>query len=225
MNNSRRVVQTTGDGSPTIAIPALNITYHSKHGAIRESEHVFVKSGLDKALSVFPDDGIHIFEMGFGTGLNALLTAIEAARRERLIRYTSVELYPLTATEVLSLSYDINDEATALFAALHKAAWQEIVPVNNYFNLHKIPGDLLTISLPGSLHLVYYDAFAPEDQPDLWTEAVFKKLFDALVPGGILVTYCSKSVVRKAMQAAGFHIEKIPGPPGKREIVRASKPV
>ena len=224
MNNNKREIQTTGDGSSTIAIPDLNITYHSKHGALQESAHVFLRSGLDKALDIFPDEQINVFEMGLGTGLNALLTAMEAGDQERLICYTSIELYPLTDEEVTALSYATENKTATLFTSIHNAAWEKPVVISNHFILHKIQGDLSGAALPGPFHLVYYDAFAPEDQPYLWTETMFRKLYEALVPGGILVTYCSKSIVRKAMQAAGFQIEKIPGPHGKREIVRAAKP-
>lgn len=222
----RRVI-TTADGSSTVSIPEMNVTYHSTHGAVRESLHVFIQAGLN---SLLPDHSVvSILEMGFGTGLNALLTLIEAETVKKPVHYTAIELYPLEQEQIKSLNYchqlDRND-LQPVFQKLHSSAWEKEIPVFEYFTLFKSGSDLLKFENPRSgqfFDLIYFDAFAPTAQPQLWTAAIFEKLFALLSPGGILVTYCSKGDVRRAMQAAGFKVEKLTGPPGKREMVRAWK--
>jgi tRNA U34 5-methylaminomethyl-2-thiouridine-forming methyltransferase MnmC len=205
----------------------MNVTYHSTHGAIQESEHVFIQAGLNQALTVH--SSVSILEMGFGTGLNALLTLIEAEAHKKAIHYTAIELYPLEAEQIGTLNYcgQLNrNDLQHNFATLHTSAWQTDIPITEYFTLYKSGTDLLKFepSQAGQqFHLIYFDAFAPTAQPQLWTSAVFEKLFNLLSPGGLLVTYCSKGNVRRAMQAAGFRVEKLAGPPGKREMVRAWK--
>lgn len=203
----KRELQLTADGSHTIAIPDMNVTYHSTHGAIRESMHVFIQAGL-QALQL---PAVRIFEMGFGTGLNALLTMQHA---DIPVYYYAVEQYPLTAEEVEGLSYG-NE--------LHAYPWDEDVEINERFTLHKAHVSLLSVQPEQEFDLIYYDAFAPGAQPELWTREVFEKLYGMLAAGGILVTYCSKGDVRRAMLAAGFKVEKLAGPPGKREMLRAKK--
>lgn len=203
----KRELQLTADGSHTIAIPDMNVTYHSTHGAIRESMHVFIQAGL-QALQL---PAVRIFEMGFGTGLNALLTMQHA---DIPVYYYAVEQYPLTAEEVEGLSYG-NE--------LHAYPWNEDVKINERFTLYKAHTSLLSVQPEQEFDLIYYDAFAPGAQPELWTTEVFEKLYGLLAKGGILVTYCSKGDVRRAMQAAGFKVEKLAGPPGKREMLRAKK--
>ncbi|WP_343669370.1 tRNA (5-methylaminomethyl-2-thiouridine)(34)-methyltransferase MnmD [Chitinophaga sp.] len=201
----KRELQVTADGSHTIAIPDMNVTYHSTHGAIQESMHVFIHAGLQAVQA----PAIRIFEMGFGTGLNALLTLQYATTP---VYYYAVEQFPLTATEVEGLNYG---------NAMHHYPWNEDVKISDQFTLHKAHTSLMTVTPAQTFHLIYYDAFAPAAQPELWTKAVFEKLFSFLEPGGILVTYCSKGDVRRAMLAAGFAVEKLAGPPGKREMLRA----
>lgn len=203
----KRELQLTADGSHTIAIPDLNVTYHSTHGAIQESMHVFIQAGLQAVQQPL----VRIFEMGFGTGLNALLTMQYATTP---VYYYAVEQFPLTAAEVEGLSYG---------DTLHQYPWNEDVEISDQFTLHKAHGSLLEITPGQTFHLIYYDAFAPKAQPELWTREVFEKLYSFLVPGGMLVTYCSKGDVRRAMLAAGFTVEKLVGPPGKREMLRARK--
>lgn len=214
-----RHVQITADGSATIAIPAMQVTYHSKHGAVQESMHVFIQAGLNwmikKGLS-----HIRIFEMGFGTGLNALLTAEHIESKPINCAYYSAEAFPLTKAEFANLNY----ANQVLLQQLHTSLWNEASAITSNFTLHKLHTSLDACTIDDPIDLIYYDAFAPSAQPDLWTEAIFTKLFHWTAPGGILVTYCSKGDVRRAMQAAGWIIEKIPGPPGKREMVRAHKP-
>jgi tRNA U34 5-methylaminomethyl-2-thiouridine-forming methyltransferase MnmC len=223
MKEAKREIIQTADGSSTVAIPALAVTYHSKHGAVLESMHVFIKAGLHKAIEIFYTDKLRVFEMGFGTGLNALLTLLESEQLKQSIHYTSIELYPLTAQEINELNYEDTLPSSSYFKTLHEVAWNKEQRITPYFSLQKLQEDLLALSINEQFHVIYYDAFAPTAQPHLWTEETFKKLASLLVPGGLLVTYCSKSSVRRAMEAAGFKVEKLQGPPGKREMVRAYK--
>lgn len=215
----------TKDGSHTIAIPSMNVTYHSMHGAIQESLHVFIEAGL-KSMSPHSRLEARIFEMGFGTGLNALLTLAEADNMPWPVHYTAVELFPLEQGELQSLNYceQLNrPELQPVFEDLHAAGWEKETQIKQNFTLLKLRSSLLNLPALPPFDLVYFDAFAPAAQPELWTPEVFRILYDLLLPGGILVTYCSKGDVRRAMQSAGFQVEKIPGPPGKREMVRARR--
>lgn len=212
----------TEDGSHSVRIPELNVTYHSRHGAIQESVHVFIESGL-KYLS---KKSITILEAGFGTGLNALLSLTEAEKQDLGILYDAVELYPLDRGFIASLNYLTLLQLPHLvneFSLMHACEWNVASKISGHFALKKIRGDLRHVELTGNYDLVYFDAFDPVVQPELWTTEVFKKLYDACNAGGVLVTYCSKGIVRKAMTEAGFSVSKIPGPKGKREIVRALK--
>jgi len=216
----------TRDGSHTISIPGMNVTYHSHHGAIQESMHVFINAGLNYLVDTMQMPKLHIFEVGLGTGLNALLSLVEAEKLQQPVHYTAVELYPLLESEFNSLNYIEQLKRTDLLPAfhqLHQCEWEKDVPVTRFFTLHKLKQSLPDFVTPGLQHLVYFDSFAPAAQPEHWTKEVFEKLFSILLPGGILVTYCSKSIVRKAMEEARFLVTKIPGPQGKREMVRAVK--
>jgi tRNA U34 5-methylaminomethyl-2-thiouridine-forming methyltransferase MnmC len=218
-----RILQATADGSHTVSIPDLQVTYHSRHGAIQESMHVFIEAGLRYKIKS-TEGALSILEMGFGTGLNALLTLLEQQDRE--IWYESLEAYPLPVEMAMQLNYAEllpQETAAAYFEKIQQAAWNEAVAISPAFHLFKQELKLEAFIPNRSYDLVYFDAFAPTAQPALWSESVFKKLFDSLRAGGILVTYCSKGNVRRAMQAAGFRVEKIAGPPGKREMVRAHK--
>lgn len=216
----QRQVVATGDGSHTVYVPGMNVTYHSKHGAVQESLHVFLKAGLEPLLAEVSLP-LRIFEMGFGTGLNAFLTALEAQKRAFPIHYTAIERFPLSGPEWASLNYSEVLGEPALFEALHRAPWNEEIPVTPHFTLQKVEGDLLDFRPVRKARLVYYDAFAPSAQPELWTPEAFRHLASFLEDGAVLVTYCSKGDVRRAFQSAGFTVEKLPGPPGKREMVRA----
>ena len=222
----KREIILTDDGSHTISVPDMNVTYHSIHGAIQESMHVFIQAGLRDS-GVFDFVGVnHVLEIGFGTGLNALLTLIEADKHMNRIYYTAVELYPLNETEISQLNYceQLNvAHYKPLFEKMHQCEWEEMFEITDNFRLTKTNCSLLDFSSENSFFLVYFDAFDPAAQPDLWTKEVFEKLYSMSNEGGIVVTYCSKGDVRRAMQAAGFSIEKLAGPPGKREMLRASR--
>ena len=223
----------TKDGSHTISISEMNVSYHSHHGAIQESRHVFINAGLHYHLSNMQVPELRIFEMGFGTGLNALLTLIEANDGERKIHYSTIELFPITPVVATTLNYcdQLNrKDLSSAFEQLHQCEWEKDISITPFFTIHKQKISLLDIKSsnlfpdkPSGQNLIYFDAFAPAAQPELWTKEIFEILYSVLLPGGVLVTYCSKGDVRRAMQAAGFAVEKIAGPPGKREIVRAIK--
>lgn len=227
----QRNIILTKDGSHTIAIPGMNVTYHSMYGAIQESLHVFIEAGFYAPGRSNQPGTLCILEVGFGTGLNALLTLIEAGKTQRPVHYTALELFPLDEEQVRSLNYCEQLDRTDLqpvFERLHSCRWEREILFSNCFTLQKRQASLVTLStttcLPAGatlLNLIYFDAFAPGVQPELWTKEVFEKLYAMLLPGGMLVTYCSKGDVRRAMQAAGFSTQKIPGPPGKREMLRA----
>lgn len=216
----KRTVQITADGSATMYSPLYDATYHSKHGAVQESMHVFIKQGLLYKYQQKPVGELSVFEMGFGTGLNALLTAEFALSKGANIYYESLELHPLNNEELAGVSYNDNK---LLLEQLHNADWNKEAVINEYFTLQKREADLLNYKPVKQFDVIFYDAFAPSAQPELWTVDVFKKLNDMLNEGGVLVTYCSKSDVRRAMIAAGLNVEKLQGPPGKREMLRAFK--
>lgn len=214
-----RTIQQTADGSPTLFVPELDEHYHSVKGARTESQHVFVDTGLRACAVAEP----RVLEVGFGTGLNALLTWDEADARGRRVRYTTLERYPLSPAEAAALHY--GDDAR--LRRLHEAPWEEAVRLSPHFTLLKRQADFTRLALPPeAFDVVYFDAFAPEKQPDMWDEGRFAMLFAALAPGGILATYCAKGAVRRLLQRVGFLTERLPGPPGgKREILRARKPL
>ena len=221
-----RKIVITADGSDTISIPALNVTYHSMHGALQESKHVFIEAGL-KSLILAEAVQLNIFEVGFGTGLNALLTIIEAEKLQREIHYETVEQFPLDSNEARSLNYCKQldrEDLQPVFEQLHSCDWEKKTNITANFCFKKSRSNLLNFETSETFKLIYFDAFAPNAQPELWTKEIFEKMFAMLEPGGILVTYCSKGDVRRAMQAAGFIVEKLPGPKGKREMIRGAHP-
>ncbi len=220
----QREIRLTADGSHTVIIPAMDVSYHSKHGAVNESMHVFIEAGLLPCINGCDNDPVSVLEVGFGTGLNALLSLREAVSRKRNIFYQAVEPYPITTTEAALLNHGKITGFADAFRLLHSSAWEKPVSINSFFTLHKTQIALQDFNTAHSFHCIYFDAFAPTMQPELWTETIFSQLLPMLLPGGCLITYCSKSIVRKAMTTAGFKVEKIPGPFGKREMVRAWKP-
>lgn len=219
----QRELRQTADGSHTLALAGTDITYHSHHGAIAESRHVFIEAGLKPFLAGTLTGPVNILEIGFGTGLNALLSLQEAQCRQRMIHYLSIEPHPVTPEETAILNYGKLLNRQQDFLSLHNAEWDKDIILDPFFTLHKKQISLLDLNGIPDIHCLYFDAFSPVHQPELWTEAVFRKLYEMMAEGGLLVTYCSKSVIRRAMTAAGFRVEKIPGPWGKREMVRARK--
>jgi tRNA U34 5-methylaminomethyl-2-thiouridine-forming methyltransferase MnmC len=218
-----REIQLTADGSHTIAIPEMNTSYHSYHGAIAESRHVFIEAGLLPLIKQSTDQHIHILEIGFGTGLNALLSIKEATKHQFFVHYTAIEPFPLSREETEQINHGrllfMEEEGMQL----HACAWEQDIHFNEYFTLKKLNRPLLELNLLSPVNCIYFDAFAPVVQPEIWTQPVFERLYSFLTHGGLLVTYCSKSEVRRAMTAAGFTVTKMPGPYGKREMVRATK--
>ena len=221
----KREVIVTADGSKTIFIPEWNEHYHSKHGAVQEALHVFIKHGLD----YFTQDAkstpatISILEMGFGTGLNAFLTLLEAQKHAFKMHYTGIEAFPVSHEELALLNYTSTEEENELFRVLHETPWEEDVNLSSNFILHKQKKTFQEIEDVTRYDLIYFDAFGVRVQPELWTETLFMKMYQALRPNGFLVTYAAAGSVRRAMQAVGFSVEKLPGPPGKREMLRAFK--
>lgn len=218
----KRKIITTGDGSKTIQIVDWDEQYHSMHGAIQEAYHVFIKHGL----SHFCDQNISILEMGLGTGLNAFITLLEAKKMNITVHYTGVEAYPISSSELGQLNYvsELKAEAHAAdFLGIHQVLWAKEVAIAPNFILLKQKKDFFDIADKDRYDLIYFDAFGAGVQPELWTEAMFLKMYQALKEGGILTTYAAKGSVRRAMQAVGFTVERLPGPPGKREMLRARK--
>jgi len=219
-----KIVITTKDGSPTVSIPELNVTYHSVHGAIQESRHVFIKAGLLEA-GLFEYTGIHqVLEIGFGTGLNALLTLLEADKHKNRIYYTALEPFPLDEKIISQMGYCAQlhrPEYIPLFEKMHTGMWEEMFELSVYFRLTKRNCGLADFFTDDVFDVIYFDPFAPKTEPELWTKEIFEKLVALMKPGGVLVTYCSKGEVRRNMIAAGLKVEKLPGPPGKREMIRA----
>ena len=212
---------TTADGSHTLYIQELDEHYHSRYGAITESRHVFIEAGLKAVKGA----RINIFEMGFGTGLNALLTLSEIRGSGIRVHYTGLEKYPLGDKILASLNYRsfLPETEGNLFHLLHKVPWNRSSAINDAFILEKIRGDIRDLDFPERFNLVYFDAFAPDKQPELWSTGVFSRIFRSMKPGSILTTYSSKGQVRRNMAEAGFRIEKLAGPPGKRDMTRAWK--
>ncbi|MFT3826459.1 MAG: tRNA (5-methylaminomethyl-2-thiouridine)(34)-methyltransferase MnmD [Chitinophagaceae bacterium] len=222
----QRNIIVTADGSHSVEIPSLQVTYHSVHGAIRESMHVFIEAGLHYWHTHAMQPECRILEMGFGTGLNALLTYSFAIATKQKIHYETIEAFPLSTTETAVLNYCEQlhqPNLQPVFEQLHSSNWHEAVSISEYLTLQKHQVTIEDFSTDQLYHIVFYDAFAPRAQPELWTEDVFRKLLNQLYPGGILVTYCSKGDVRRALMAAGFTVAKLTGPPGKREMLRAIK--
>jgi tRNA U34 5-methylaminomethyl-2-thiouridine-forming methyltransferase MnmC len=218
----QREIFITKDNSLSVFVPQLNVSYHSKYGALQESLHVFIEAGLAYYTKKHKPTYVSIFEMGLGTALNALLTENFATNHHLTIHYTAIELYPLTSAEYNALHYD--NLSTTLLQQIHTTNWEKPINLSPHFTLTKVKQHLLQFTTTERFNIIYYDAFAPAAQPELWTKKVFIQLYHLLQNNGILVTYCSKGEVRRNLLAAGFDVEKLPGPPGKREMLRAIKP-
>ena len=217
-------LEQTADGSYTLYVPELDEHYHSIKGALTESQHIFIDMGLNHCSVTEP----HILEIGLGTGLNCFLTYLTAKKHHRSIHYTGIECYPLHIETIQQLDYAnlIGKGNEDIYHAIHQAEWGKDIHLSPSFILHKIKGDFTQYTFKQTYDLIYFDAFAPEKQPEMWEQSLFQMLYNVLNPGGILTTYCAKGVVRRMLQTAGFTVERLPGPPGgKREILRATKPL
>ena len=215
-------LEQTADGSYTLYVPELDEHYHSVKGALTESQHIFIDMGL-KHSSI---DSPHILEIGLGTGLNCILTLLEAEESQRHVHYTGIERYPLNEEIIRKLDYPsiIGNKHENKYLAIHQAPWEEDIQLSPWFTLNKIEGDFTHYTFEKKYDIIYFDAFAPEKQPEMWEQSLFDNLYNVLNGGGILTTYCAKGVVRRMLQTAGFKVERLPGPPGgKREILRATK--
>lgn len=214
-------LKVTEDGSHTLFSPRVGECYHSQHGAVQESRHVFIEAGWRQCAGA----ELRVLEVGFGTGLNAFLTLLQAEREQRTVLYTALERYPLLAGVAASLNYPalLGEGTQADFLRLHTTEWGQPVRISPHFTLLKLQADFTAVTLPGSYDLIYFDAFSPEKQPEMWTQERFEQLYRHASPGAVLTTYCAKGSVRRALQAAGFAVERLPGPPGKREMLRATK--
>lgn len=221
---SGRKIVVTSDSTTTLYHEELGEHYHSIHGAKNESMHVFLEAGL---LQLPPKSVINVFEVGLGTGLNAFLTAQFAQKHKQQINYTAVEKYPVSihCAGNLNFGWGSNNVLKQLFMDIHQCKWGEVVELDDYFQFTKFQADLLDFKMVGSYDLVYFDAFSPEKQPEMWSGEVFGKLYSAMNKGGLLTTYCAKGQVRRTLQQVGFLVERIPGPHGKREMLRATKQV
>jgi tRNA U34 5-methylaminomethyl-2-thiouridine-forming methyltransferase MnmC len=212
---------TTSDGSHTIYVPELNEHYHSVHGAVQESNFIFIETGFCRCSA----NPVNIFEIGFGSGLNALLTALKCMESEREVNYTSIEKFPLEESILSSLNHHIfaGESGKLLFDQIHSAPWNRQVNICNNFNIKKIKGDITTYPLSGMYDLIYFDAFGPDKQPEMWTTEIFERISSVTAKNGSLVTYSAKGDVKRNLKACGFEVTRLPGPPGKRQIIRAVK--
>jgi tRNA U34 5-methylaminomethyl-2-thiouridine-forming methyltransferase MnmC len=217
----RSIIQTR-DGSTTIHIEGWDECYHSRFGAIQEAQHVFIKNGL----SVFENKSISILEIGFGTGLNAFITFLESQKLNQKIDYVGVEAYPVSAEEVVSMNYvsELNAENESdIFKKMHQCNWEEQIILRDNFLFTKRQQFFAEIDDLEMFDLIYFDAFGFDVQPELWSTAIFQKMYTALRAKGVLVTYAARGVVKRSMIEVGFTVEKLEGPPGKREMFRAKK--
>ena len=218
------IFRITEDGSHTLFIPEMDEHYHSTHGALAESMHVYIDAGLRQC----PKKELHLLEIGFGTGLNAFLSLIEGEKQGKTIHYTALELYPLSLEKASSLNYAtlVSPEKEAFFLQMHQTPWNETAKIGAHFFLQKLQRNA---ALPSAfvfekqMDVVYFDAFAPDKQPEMWTQPVFDAIYSLCASDAILTTYCAKGAVRRMLQAAGFTVERLAGPVGKREILRGRK--
>jgi tRNA U34 5-methylaminomethyl-2-thiouridine-forming methyltransferase MnmC len=214
----------TSDGSHSLLNEALNETYHSVHGAIQESRHVFIKNGLSFFLEKHSPSVVSIFEVGFGTGLNALLTVKAVQNTNVGVRYISIEAFPIGEELWSGLNYTKTLGCEDVFVYLHRSSWEKVNKISDQIELLKLQTTLEKVQLTNdSFDLVFYDAFAPNKQPELWTVEMLRKVVSAIKPGGVFVTYCAKGQLKRDLKGLGLNVETLPGPPGKKEMVRAVK--
>lgn len=219
-------VKQTADGSPTLFREDLNEPYHSLHGALTESRHVFIRHGWEEVINRFPHSEIRLLEVGLGTGLNAALTASAAQSAKRKVHYIALEPIPVPRETVSALPFDgmLSAGESDALRAIHDAEWEKPARISPHFEITKLTSGIRQFAAEIPFHLIYFDAFAPEKQPDMWTTEVMQTCFDLLKPGGILVTYCAKGSFKRSLKEVGFLVESRPGPPFKREMTLAIKP-
>ncbi len=218
----KREIIVTEDGSTTIRIPEWDECYHSKHGAIQEAYHVFIKNGLD----YFSDQPLSVMEIGFGTGLNAFITFLESEKRLIPIDYIGIEAYPVLTSEAIAMNYVKllgAERFDSTYIQMHDSKWEETLILGEVFSFTKRKMFCNEIGYTERFDIIYFDAFGFRVQPELWSTAIFKIMFDALKPGGMLVTYAARGVIKRSMTEVGFTVEKLDGPLGKREMMRAFK--
>jgi tRNA U34 5-methylaminomethyl-2-thiouridine-forming methyltransferase MnmC len=215
-----RIIKTS-DGSDTIFVTDLNEHYHSVHGAVQESTFIFINNGFDFCKA----DPLSIFEVGFGTGLNALLTAIKSIAGTREVSYTSIEKYPVSSRIINSLNHPdfAGEDGLEIYNSIHSSPWNTGSKICRNFNLTKILGDFTSIRLSGNYDLIYFDAFGPDKQPEMWTREMFEMIASITRKDGVFVTYSAKGEVKRNLKACGFEVQLLPGPPGKRQIIRGVK--
>ncbi len=215
---------TTEDGSHSLLHQELDETYHSIHGAIQESNHTFIVSGLQN-INFDEKDTINVLEIGFGTGLNAFLTLLFSETKKHKINYTAIELFPLSVESACLLNYPdiLAIDKKDAFYQLHTSPWNNLIKITPNFKIKKIQEDFTSMNLTGFYDMIYFDAFSPDKQPEMWTEDRFEMIYKQCNPNAILTTYCAKGSVRRALQSASFTVERIPAAPGKREMLRARK--
>lgn len=227
MQTKSKEIIATSDGSPSIYVPELKETYHSRHGAQTESTYVFIEKGLQHWQEKNPNTNqVRILEVGFGTGLNAFLTYRYAVENQKQIFYETLEKFPLVENLLQAMNFDTffgSEVSQQYFWPLHQSAWQKSSKLDSFFELYKREDDFLNYTTAQTFDLIFYDAFGAHAQPDLWTEEVMSKAASLLRPSGVWVSYCAKGSVRRALEASGLVAERLPGPPGKREMLRASK--
>ena len=217
----------TKDGSHSLLVPEMNETYHSTHGAITESKYVFIEKGLEYYNYINSLKKINVLEVGFGTGLNALLTCMATEQLKVQTNYVSLETNPIDQNIVNQLNYhemlDYRNGAK-LFKRLHAVDWNDLVKINEYFSVKKITTPLQDyIGETEQFDLVYFDAFAPSRQPEMWELSLFEGIYGMMKPRGIFVTYCAQGQFKRDLKSCGFEVEKLQGPPGKAEMTRATK--
>jgi tRNA U34 5-methylaminomethyl-2-thiouridine-forming methyltransferase MnmC len=215
---------TTGDGSHSLVNIELNETYHSVHGAKQESVHVFLKNGLDFFCERSSNDPVNVLEVGFGTGLNAWLTAQRATELQRKIVYTTIEAFPLHENIWSALNYVHGTDEQIIFEKLHRAAWSGNVEITPFFSIRKLHSSLQQVDLNANFYdVIYFDAFAPNKQPELWEIPILEKIFFSMTSGSVFVTYCAKGQLKRDLKSLSLLVETLAGPPGKKEMVRALK--
>jgi len=210
----------TADGSFTLYDSNTGDFYHSTFGAVQESKHIYINTGFNK----IDKPELNILEIGLGTGLNAFLTLVETKNKNIQTIYHSIELFPIDLDLCLQLNFaKIINEDPELFKLIHTTPWNKEIRINNNFVLKKIKSDLREMNIIKKYELIYFDAFCPDKQPEMWTYDIFINLYNSLHKKGILVTYSVKGIVKRLLKSVGFNIELLPGPPGKRHIIRATK--